>query len=390
VPSKPQNEFSLYDYLPSKARIFGDAHEFLQQGNWVEGVELKQHNGKKVRRTLWVQTASHDFGWGEWGKGEGLQASLRIPRGVLRCALFYPLFWLDSVEVNSLHRHYPGRALARHAGTLLRQCDPWRPFSHATADALKAGLLDICKDWPGKKRVDAWGTPRGSEKPSEMLDGDALRSLYPHMEAESPLLEVFAELLAEEAQDGPLGGGMSFVVELRRRLVARDLHQDAVDRRIMQLCFGVYLPNEDPLEILISFFVEGVRFLLSATSGKLNALGDDAIVQAIGGLGDIVEGHLRLDVGREKTLNEMDRLILDVVHGGKRPNLGTPADYAKCLKAASLTDDHGYDLARVASAIGIKDLTSRYGKDEPAGIKRVKLYVDNGRSILGSIPERPA
>ncbi len=386
MAGKMDDGSSLYAYMPEMAGIFEDANEFLRQGCWTrEEVTLRQHDGVKVSRMLWVQPVSHILGWDDWGEGETLQATQRIPRALLRCALFAPHHWIDGQEINRLHLHYSGPALRAAFKILLGRCSPLRPFASSNAQELKAGLLDACETWPGKHRVDAFGEIRVSE-PGMLLGEDELRTLLPYLE--EPVLKVFAEFLSEKARGGPPGDGMVFVAELHRRLVQAGLPKEVVEKRIRQLCFGSYLPGQNPLEILVSFFVEAIRFLVSATSGKIDALDDDAIVESLYELASLIEGHLRLNVGREKTLDALDGLILSIVHARKRPDLGTPASYSKCLKAASLVFDHKYDLPQAAAAIGIKDVSKSYGQKRPPGLKRIRTYVENGRAIRRAIPER--
>ncbi len=388
VAGRTDEGSSLYAYMPEMARVFGDANELLGQGCWTrEEVKLCQHDGKRVPRMLWVQPVTHILGWDDWSEGETLQAAQRIPRALLRCALFHPHHWIDGEDVNRLHLHYSGPALKAAFGTLLGRCDPWRPFAGSDADELKAGLMDACETWPGRHRVDAFGEIRISE-PAPVLGEDELRTLLPRLE--EPVLRAFAGFLDEKAhpRGGPPGNGMVFVTELHRRLAQAGLPKEVVVKRRQQLCFGSYLPRQNPLEILVFFFVEAIGFLLSATSGKLDALDDGAIVESLCELAGIVEGHLRLDVGREKTLDALDGLILSVVHARKRPDLGTPANYTKCLKAASLVFDHGYGLAQAAEALGIKDVSKSYGQKTPPGLKRIRTYVENGRAIRWALPEQ--
>jgi len=388
VAGKTYDGSSLYGYLPEAAGAFADANGFLRQGCWTrESVTLRQHDGKRVPRMLWIQPTSQILGWDDWGDGETLQATQRVPQALLRCALFAPHHWIDCVGVNRLHLHYSGRALRAAFGTLLGRCGSWRPFENLDADRLKAGLMDACETWPGKHRVDAFGAIRVSA-PAAVLSEAELRTLLPRLE--EPVLKVFAKLLDKEAHPvgGPPGNGMVFVAELHRRLLQAGLSKEVLQRRIRQLCFGSYLPGQNPLEVLVSFFVEATRFLASATSGRIDALDDDAIVESLCELAGIVEGHLHLDVGREKTLDALDGLILSVVHAQKRPDLGTPVNFSKCLKAASLVFDHEYDLARAAAAVGIRDVAKKYGQKDPPGLKRIRTYVKNGRAIRKTIPER--
>ncbi len=382
---------SLYAYMPEMARVFGDANELLGQGCWTRGeVTLRQHDGKRVSRVLWIQPTSHILGWDDWGEGENLQATQRIPRALLRCALFAPHHWIDNKNVNRLHLHYPGPALRAAFGTLLGRCAPWRPFAGldaSDADRLKVGLMHACETWPGKHRLDAFRETWISESVA-LLGEDELRALLPRLE--EPVLKVFAEFLHEKAHawGGPPGDGMVFVTELQRRLSRTGLPKEVLLKRVRQLCFGSYLPGHDPLEVLVSFFVEATRFLASATSGRIDDLDDGAIVGSLCELAGIVEGHLHRDVGREKTLDALDGLVLSMVHGRKRPDLGTPANFSKCLKAASLVFDHGYDLAEAATSIGIGDVAKSYGQKSPPGLRRIRTYVDNGRAIRSAIPER--
>jgi len=388
VAGKKDDGSSLYGYLPEAAGAFADASELLRQGCWTrQPVTLRQHDGKRVSRTLWIQPTSHVPGWGDWGEGETLQATQRVPRALLRCALFAPHHWIDGGGVNRLHLHYSDRELRVAFGTLLGRCGPWRPFENSDADRLEAGLMDACETWPGKHRVDAFGVIRVSESAAVLSEAE-LRALLPRLE--EPALKVFAKSLNKEAhpRGGPPGNGMAFFGELRRRLLQTGLPKEVLQRRIMQLCFGSYLPGQNPLEVLVSSFAEATRFLASATSGRIDALDDDTIVESLCELAGIVEGHLQLDAGREKTLDALDGLILSVVHAQKRPDLGTPINFSKCLKAASLVFDYRYDLARAAAAVGIRDVAKKYGQKDPPGLKRIRTYVENGRAIRKALPER--
>lgn len=92
------------------------------------------------------------------------------------------------------------------------------------------------------------------------------------------------------------------------------------------------------------------------------------------------------EVKPKKTLEDMGRLILEVVYGGHVPSFGNPPDYLKWLKVTSLVEDHGYDMDRVSSVIGVADTDKTYGQPTAQGMQRLETYLHNGRAIRRAIP----
>ncbi len=74
----------LFDYLPSLARdLYTDEYEMLMAGCWTDEVTLRQSSGRKFNRRLRVQLSGSPIEWGDWGTGEFLTASERMPGGLL-------------------------------------------------------------------------------------------------------------------------------------------------------------------------------------------------------------------------------------------------------------------------------------------------------------------
>lgn len=386
VPVNTKRNASLFDYLPTVAGFFADAHDLLEQGCWTGEVSLRQHDRKRrYRRRLWVQRGWHPFEWGNWGKGERFFADERVPSGVLECALFRPHHWLDLDQVADFVDWFDPlsarSALKPLTAFYVSEPPPDRDAAgmHEEHVAYRARMKDFLEE---------------ELRPSELPGGDALA------------LKTFAKLLPHQddpdpPRTGPPGYGMDFVRELHRRLEkrgivetdtqgvleTRKIRKELIPAEVRHLVFA-YLPELNAYDIATGFFVEAMTFLGNATTGRIDDLGEHDLLASVLEFEAIIRGHLGGASNRAKTLDATSDLLLRVVYGGSRPNLSNPPDYSKYLKAASLVVDHGFDERRVARALGLKGARSGSGDPVASEEERVRHYVDEGRKIRDAIPQR--
>lgn len=360
--AKPQErDQTIFDYYPEIAGAYEDAYDLLHQGRWTREIALSRHRGQSVRRRLWVQLAGYPAGWGNWGLGERFLAAERMPPGLLRCALFYPHHWLEQASVARFFAHYDPRT-SRIVLTAL---------AGFYSESRRRGME------PGEKEIVEFCQKRLPAHSTSVLDEEALK--------------IFAKLLpagdSGAPKGGPPGSGLAFVRELHRRLRRSGVPSERIPFQIRSLIFGGYLPDDDPRGAAAAFFVEALKFLRFATSGRLAELREEELRRTVVEFGEAVRRSATGAASAERTVREIGDLVLRVVYGGEKPSLGNSPDYLKYLKAASLADDHGYDDTRIANLIGISDVGNASGK--PAALVRARLehYKRNGRAIRAAVPK---
>ncbi len=381
---------SLPAYMPDKTLNFSDAYDLLRQGEWVE-VKLRRRGGGEEKRLIWVQPAPLPVGfarrapeWAEWGKGERYVATERVPDAVLRCALFYPHRWMDGDGARELGDYFARGDLHGLVEFLLEACSVALADFGGDPRWLRFRLLGWCRDLLDSDE-----------------DGELERKLVRVLPRVDPEAErVFEELRRSYPDGGLPQGGMALAQELHRRLQQKGLHKPGKGRgrsvregyaelQVRLLVFSEYRPRDHALQVAVSFFVEALVFLTCATSGRIGGLGDlgdPGVRKAFVDLASAARGYVREDAGQETTLEEVQKVILRVVHGGKPPRR-SGMNYSKCLKAAQLKDRHGYAWERVAREIGMADATKTYGTSFVNAVELAKLYAENGRRILTAMPE---
>lgn len=360
--AKPQErDQTIFDYYPEVAGAYENAHDLLDQGRWTGEIALRGHRGQRVRRRLWVELAGYPAGWGLWGLGERFLAAERMPPGLLRCALFYPHHWLEQVSVARFFTHY----------------DPRTSKVVLTALAGFYSESRRCGIEPGEKEIVEFCYERLPAGSTSVL--------------EEKSLEIFAKLLPARdsgaPRGGPPGSGLAFVRELHRRLRRSGVPSESIPFQIRSLIFGLSLPDDDPRGAAAAFFIEALKFLHFATSGRLAGLREEGFRRTVVEFGEAVRRSATGVASAERTVREVGDLVLRVVYGGEKPSLGNSPDYLKYLKAASLADDHGYDDDRIASIIGISDIGNASGKPAPQGGARLEHYKRSGRTIRAAIPQ---